>query len=501
MATATRAQRLASDATAFVHLLDNVAELDGQAPLRLALGEASTTRFTQFMALDDGLIRQLNYNDAATGTVKTLSPIEARQAILLRWFVLFKQEESRLAGITIGLDDIPSLTADELDAFVQVYSTFVSDDMDRADFFAKVFPITGGNNPTGNNTTSTTTPGFPPTAQDRIYEFKKSLKLGSIAFPDFDGAEDNWFSVRTEWETTFELEGVLYVVSPTYVVPTVDPVEVELHGMHNSYIYLKLFSSCKSGQARSIALTFTATKDGRGLWNRLIDHYQRPEIVDSVYTSCLSAVTSFKLKDFSGHPRKFLTLFSKKLSKIAEIAHFIPTKHDLDDSTKISYLETAIGTSSKAEVFRQQVDTVKTILRTGTGIAPSYDIYYSNLMDAANRYSPPGSRVRSNALRSSGDPPKWKKDFTIRVPKEIFQKMSKTEQDKRRKAQKAAREARSANGQDATPSATTTPVTSAQISALTTAINNLRQQSDAPVTGAPSDDASISGALLAPFCP
>jgi len=492
MATTTRAQRLANDVGALVHLLDNVAELSTNAPLRLALSEALTTRLTQFMALDDGLIRQLTYNDAGTGTIQQLSTIDSRNAILLRWFVLYKREEARMDGSTF---DLNGCNADNFDDFVQDFSTHVHDDMDRSAFFATIFaPATATTAAGATASASVTSTNNQPTSRERLSEFKKSVKLGTLDFPEFDGAEINWFTTRTKWETTFELEGMLYLLAPSYVVPTNDVMDVELFGMHNSYVYLKLFQNCKTGQARTLALNHTASKDGQQLWLDLIAHYQKPEIVDSVYTSCVSAITSFKLNDFSGPPRKFLNAFAAKLQKITEIAHFIPTKPDLDDSTKISYLEASIGNSHKADIFRQQVDVVNTILRTGTGAAPTFYVYFANLMNAANKYTPPGSRIRSNALtKTGGDAPKWKKDFSVRVPKEIYQKMSKAEQDKRRAAQKAARQARSgSNGNSSPPS-----ITPAQIHALTTALNNLSSQTS-PLSTVPSDDASTGGASIAP---
>ena len=67
------------------------------------------------------MIWQLNYNDSASTTVNTLSPIDARKAILLRWSYLYKQEEARLDGSTLAMDDIATLTADDFDTFVQRY--------------------------------------------------------------------------------------------------------------------------------------------------------------------------------------------------------------------------------------------------------------------------------------------------------------------------------------------------------------------------------------------
>jgi len=45
---------------------------------------------------------------------------------------------------------------------------------------------------------------------------------------------------------------------------------------------MKLNEACKSGQGKTWSLLFTTAKDGRGLWNSLLAHYQSPDRVDAL---------------------------------------------------------------------------------------------------------------------------------------------------------------------------------------------------------------------------
>jgi len=131
--------RAAIGKEAMLHMLTNVLGLTNADPLYIAVMGA-TPSFTDFVGLNDNMIKGLTYIDPTSQTSTPLTAIQGRKLILMRWYYLYEQESTRLEGGRFELTDVKTtLTERGFEDFSLTKSVFLAQGATQDVFFAKAF--------------------------------------------------------------------------------------------------------------------------------------------------------------------------------------------------------------------------------------------------------------------------------------------------------------------------------------------------------------------------
>jgi len=133
------ATRAAIGKEAMLHTLTNVLGLTNADPLYIAVMGA-TPSFTDFVGLNDNMIKDLTYIDPTSQTSTPLTVIQGWKLILMRWYYLYEQESTRLEGGRFELTDVKTtLTERGFEDFSLTKSVFLAQGATQDVFFAKAF--------------------------------------------------------------------------------------------------------------------------------------------------------------------------------------------------------------------------------------------------------------------------------------------------------------------------------------------------------------------------
>ena len=125
--------------------------------------------------------------------------------------------------------------------------------------------------------------------------FMTNVKLDVKAYPVFNGENASWSKFKrgvTSMACTHNLDDVF---DESYIVPQPGSPDYQLYFERNQFVFSMWTSRITAGLALSILRDFEKTKDGRGVYLKLLNIYECSSNKNQVATMALAKLTNLKM--------------------------------------------------------------------------------------------------------------------------------------------------------------------------------------------------------------
>jgi hypothetical protein len=164
--------------------------------------------------------------------------------------------------------------------------------------------------------TNPSTPGFP------TYSFMTNVKLDVKAYPIFNGENASWSNFKrcvTSMACTHNLDDVFDV---SYNAPQPGDPDYQLYFERNQFVFSMWTSRITAGLALSILRDFEKTKDGRGVYLKLLDIYECSSNKNQVATIALARLTNLKMTyNSNGGAPVYISQFRDALNDLRDAGY------------------------------------------------------------------------------------------------------------------------------------------------------------------------------------
>ena len=255
--------------------------------------------------------------EAITGTVNGVqTKISKQDARLLVQFTWWYQHLSS-KRIDNDLPDQAWITKDKHD-FVQFRRT-------------KVPSITAGKSITNASKIPTSEGQADASA---VVAFQKSIKIEVSSYPEFKGHLEGWLPFKRKFRSvaaTHDLERVIQDVDPTIIAGTQDAI---LYKKQNTFVYAVFTQKIHGGPATLALRAEEPSKNARGVFKRLVKHYESTTNLMVISQKCHSKILNLKLTwTFRGGVKTFVTQLENAYLDLEQSTG--TTKHDLEKKTTL----------------------------------------------------------------------------------------------------------------------------------------------------------------------
>ena len=228
--------------------------------------------------------------EAITGTINGVeTKISKRDARLLVQFTWWHQHLSS-KRIDNDLPDQAWISKDKND-FVQFRRT-------------KVPSITAGGSIASASKMTTSIDQVDASA---IVAFQKSIKIEVSSYPEFKGNLEGWLPFKRKLKSvaaTHDLERIIQDIDPTIVVGTQDAI---LYKKQNTFLYSVFTQKMHGGPATLALRAEESPKNARGVFKRLVQHYESTTNLMVISQKCHSRILNLKLTcNFRGGVKAFV---------------------------------------------------------------------------------------------------------------------------------------------------------------------------------------------------
>lgn len=168
-----------------------------------------------------------------------------------------------------------------------------------------------------------------PRTINSAFEFSKSIKRDVTQYKEFTD-DTKWVPYKRHLNSLSAIHGTEKVLDITYVPKTAQ--EKELFLQQNNFVYTVFESTLKTAKTIIIVREFEATRNGQGIYGRLVEIFESPVSNQLQKQKARAALTSHKLNSSWTKPiESFLVSFEHKLLDLEMVSNQAITEEDKID--------------------------------------------------------------------------------------------------------------------------------------------------------------------------
>ncbi len=432
-----------------VHVLDEVLQVGEQSAVRQRLQMEGITGIFQLLSLTETDIDGWSEEKKRPGSATNFPALNTQQRVALRSILKWRAYRQSLQNVPVSLEHWTALTREE-------HQTFIAD----------VLPNL--NSRAAGGVGAASLPGA-VTARD-VEKWNEGHKRDHTKYRRFDGTKELWLRTHRAWLPVAKLDGIGPLMNKKFTPPSNTDLEAyTFFESQNTYLFTVLQYACGNakGHAKEVIAETSPTQDGFAAYMGLHEHYNSEEVKAELVALFHTKITTWTIPNrVTFCPVDWFTELKTKLLDLDEAQG-----HATKESYKLAYLKGCVAQNIRLSgVYREvQPPTWKGVVRrlnsevesmrderkaarvinatigdnTGDDERDPHRRYWARDRKPWHRGGRGGGRGRGRDGR--GDGPRirnnrWKKDYTLPVPPENWNKMSRAERAKRLEARKRAKE-------------------------------------------------------------